>query len=115
MVRLPDYYADSPQAWFCSIDETFATSKVTKSLTKFDWALSKLPFSLIDSISLLCKRPATYADPYQELQDILLCSCGLSISQRTSKWLDHWGCGNNRPSVMWDHLTALQPATVKEI
>ncbi len=57
----------------------------------------------------------TYADPYQELQDILLCSCGLSISQRMSKWLDHWGCGNNRPSVMWGHLTSLQPATVKEI
>jgi hypothetical protein len=59
LVRLPDYYADSPQAWFCSIDATFAASRVTKSLTKFDWALSKLPFSLIDSISLLCKRPAT--------------------------------------------------------
>jgi hypothetical protein len=24
-------------------------------------------------------------------------------------------CGNTRPSVMWDHLTALQPATVKEV
>ena len=23
-------------------------------------------------------------------------------------------CGNTRPSVMWDNLTALQPATVKE-
>jgi hypothetical protein len=54
-------------------------------------------------------------DPYQELQDILLRSYGLSASQRTSKWPDHPGCGNNRPSVMWDRLTALQPATVKEI
>jgi hypothetical protein len=114
-VRLPDYYADSPQAWFCSIDATFAASSITKKLTKFNWALTKLPFSLIDSIGPLCKRPATYLDPYQELQGILLRSYGLSTSQRTGKWLDHPGCSNNRPSVMWDNLTALQPATVKEI
>ncbi len=84
-------------------------------LTKFNWALSKFPFSLIDSIGPLCKRPTAYRDPYQELQDILLRSYGLRASQRTGKWLDHPGCSNNRPSVMWDNLTALQPATVKEI
>jgi hypothetical protein len=32
-----------------------------------------------------------------------------------SKWLDHPGLGNNRPSVLWDQLNALQQATVKEI
>jgi hypothetical protein len=88
----------------------FATSKITASLTKFNWALSKLPFALIDSIGPLCKRPSSYHDPYQELH-----SYGLSTAQRTSKWLDYPGCGSNRPSVMWDNLTALQQATVKEI
>ncbi len=107
-VRLPDYYADSPQAWFCCIDAMFAASKITASLTKFNWALSKHPFSLIDSIGPLCKRPSTYRDPYQELQDILLHSYCLIATRRTGKWLDYLG-------VMWDNLTALQPATVKEI
>jgi hypothetical protein len=32
----------------------------------------------------------------------------------TSKWLDYPMCGNTSHSVMWDNLTALQPATVKE-
>jgi hypothetical protein len=72
MVSLPDYYADSPQAWFCCIDATFATSMVKRSLTKFNWVLSKLPFALIDSIGPLYKNPSAYADPYQELRDILL-------------------------------------------
>jgi hypothetical protein len=71
-VSLPDYYADSPQAWFCGINATFATSRVTRSLTKFNWALPKLPFALIDSIGPLYKNPSAYTDPYQELQDILL-------------------------------------------
>jgi hypothetical protein len=77
--------------------------------------LSKLPFTLIDSIGPLCRNPSAYADPYQELQDILLRSYGVSASQRTGKWLDHPGLGNNKPSVLWDQFNALQPATVKEI
>ncbi len=77
-VCLPDYYPKSPKAWFCSISETFAASRVTRSLTKFQWALSKLPFMLIDSIGQFCRNPSAYADPYQELQDILLLSYSLS-------------------------------------
>jgi hypothetical protein len=56
VVCLPDYYADSPQAWFCCIDAMFAASRITVSLTEFNWALSKLLFSLIDSIGPLCKH-----------------------------------------------------------
>ncbi len=54
-VRLPDFYADSPQpqAWFFSINAMFAASKITASLTKFNFALSKLLFSLIDTIGPL--------------------------------------------------------------
>ncbi len=93
----------------------FAATKITSSLTKFHWALAKLPFSLIATVCPLAKDPSSYHDPYQELQDILLRSYGLSVAQMTSKWLDYPLCGNTRPSVMWDNLTALQPATVKEV
>jgi hypothetical protein len=60
-------------------------------------------------------RHLQFADLYQELQDILLCSYGLSASQRMGKWLDHPGCTNNWPSAMWDNLTALQPTEVKVV
>jgi hypothetical protein len=32
----------------------------------------------------------------------------------TNKWLDYPMCGDTRPSVLWDNLTALQPATIKD-
>jgi hypothetical protein len=32
----------------------------------------------------------------------------------TNKWLDYPMCGDTRPSVLWDNLTALQPATMKD-
>ncbi len=83
-VRLPDFYFDLPQAWFYCIDAMFTAAKITSSLTKFHWVLSKLPFSLIDTIRPLAKHPSFYRDPYQELQDILLRSYGLSVPQMTS-------------------------------
>jgi hypothetical protein len=113
-IRLSDFYADSPQSWFNCLEATFATANITQSITKFHWALSKLPFSLIATVRRLSRDPTAVSDPYKELQEFLLRSYGLSTEQMTSKWLDYPMCGNTRPSVLWDNLTALQPATVKD-
>ena len=45
-VCLPDFHADSQQCWFDCLDFTFATANITQSITKFHWAVAKLPFSL---------------------------------------------------------------------
>ncbi len=114
-VRLPDFHANSPQCWFDCLDSTFATANITKSITKFHWAMSKLPFSLIPTVHPLSHDPTAVADSYKDLKELLLRSYGLSDEQRTSKWLDYPMCsGETRPSVLWVNLTALQPATIKE-
>ena len=92
----------------------FAAAKITQQLMKFHWALAKLLFSLIATVRPLSRDPTAFSDPYKELQELLLRSYGLSATRMTGKWLDYPMCGNTRPSVMWDNLTALQPATVKE-
>jgi len=77
--------------------------------------MSKLPFSLIPTVRPLSRDPTAVADPYKELKELLLRSYGLSDEQRTSKWLDYPMCsGDTRPFVLWDNLTTLQPATIKE-
>jgi hypothetical protein len=78
-------YADAPQACFRIINATFAVSRVRKPLTKFYWALSKLPATLVDTIGPLCDDPSTAEDPYAELQRIVLRPYGLSDRQRTVK------------------------------
>ena len=113
-VRLPDFYADSPQSQFDCINAMFAAAKITQRLTKFHWALAKLPFSLIATVRPLSRDPSAFSDPYKELQEILLRSYGLSAAQMTSRWLDYPMCGNTRPSVIWDNpLTVLQPSRDK--
>ena len=97
-IRLPEFYADSPQSWFDCLDSTFATANITQSITKFHWAMSKLPFSLIATVRLLARDPTAVGDPYKELKELLLRSYGLSDEQRTSKWLDYPMCsGETRP------------------
>ncbi len=90
-----------------------ANAKITQLITKFHWALAKLPFSLIATVRPLSRDPTAISDLYKELQELLLRSYGLSAKQMTSKWLDYPMCGDTRPSVLWDNLTALQLATVK--
>jgi hypothetical protein len=97
-VRLPNFFADLPQSWFDCIDAMFAAAKITQPLTKFHWALAKLPFSLIATVHPLSRNPSAFSDPYKELQDLLLRSYSLSAAQMTSRWLDYPMCGNTRPS-----------------
>jgi hypothetical protein len=114
-VRLPDFHADSPQCWFDNLDSQFATANITQSITKFHWAVAKLPFSLTPTIRPLTRDPTAVADPYKKLKELLLESYGMTDEQRTNKWMDYPMCGSEtRPSVLWDNLTALQPASLNE-
>ena len=113
-IRLPEFYADSPQSWFDCLDSTFATINITQFITKFHWALATLPFLLIATVRLLSRNPTAVSDPYKELQELLLRSYDLSAKQMTNKWLDYPMCGDTRPSVLWDNLTALQPESIKD-
>ena len=115
VIRLPDFHADLPQCWFDCLDSTFATANITQSITKFHWALAKLPFLLIATVRLLSRNPTAVSDPYKELQELLLRSYDLSAEQMTNKWLDYPMCGDTRPSVLWDKLTALQPESIKDV
>jgi hypothetical protein len=114
-VHLPDFHADSPQSWFTNLDSQFATANITQSLTKFHWAVAKLPFSLSPTIQPLADDPTAVADPYGMLKELLLESYGLTEEQKTSRWLDYPMCGSEtRPLVLWDNLTALRPKTLEE-
>ncbi len=101
--------------WFRSINSTFAVSHVTKPITKFHWALSKLPTTLVDTIGPLCDDPGSVEDLYKKLQRIVLHSYDLSEHQKIVKWLDHPGLGANKQSVIMDRLNTLQLSSIVEV
>ena len=67
-VRLPDFHADSPQCWFTNLDSQFATANITQSITKFHWAVAKLPFSLTPTIQPLGDDPTARRRPVRETE-----------------------------------------------
>jgi hypothetical protein len=94
-----------------SIQHSPHAANITQSITKFQRAMSKLPFSLIATVCPLAQNPNAFGNPYKELKELLLRSYGLSDEQMTNKWLNYPMCGDTRPFILWDNLTALQPAT----
>ncbi len=66
--------------------------------------MSKLPLLLRDTLGTLCDGPAVVANPYAELQNILMWSYSFSTAQKTALSL-----GSNRPPVLMDQLFALKP------
>ena len=115
VVRLCDFYADDPESWFCTIDSIFVTARVTRPVTKFHWAISKLQSHIMPSIAHLCREVNTLEDPYGDLRRLIVKAYGLSPLQRTEKLLDYPNLGTMKPSVLWDQLRALMPSTLEEI
>jgi hypothetical protein len=88
-----------------NIDSTFAANHVTCSITKFHWALSKLPESLMYTMDTI--GPLAITDSYGELQNIQLQSYSLSSAQKTARLLDHPGLGSkNSWSAVWGFCAA---------
>jgi hypothetical protein len=115
VVRLCNFYADDPQSWFFTINSIFETSRVTRSVTKFHWAIGKLPPSIAPSIAHLCRNVNQLADPYGELRTLIVSSYGLSHEQRIDRLIDFPSLGGQRPSVLWDQMNAIRPDSVDDI
>jgi hypothetical protein len=81
--------------------------RVTRSIAKFHWAVSKLPASRLATIGALRDNPAAFADPYAELQNILLRSA--AAQKATACWTTQALGSNNKPSVLMDRLIAIKP------
>jgi len=114
-VRLIDYHAEDPAAWFAYIESAFEVARIRSSKAKFNHALQKLPLSLFPTIRDIQANAATLADPYEDLKTRLTNSFGLSKAQRIDAFLDHPGLGDMKPSVLLDRIWALMPETKEEI
>jgi hypothetical protein len=73
-------------------------------IKKFHWVVSKMPASLMDTVSALCER-----------QNILLRSHGLIAAQKTAHQLNHPGLGSNKPSTLVDQLSTLKPDSLDDV
>jgi hypothetical protein len=113
-VKLPDFWLTDPEMWFTQAESVFRRAGIKSSLTKYDYAMQKLPCEVLQSVRELARRVRTGAvdDPYEELEEKLTASYQKSPWQCTFELLDMPDLGNRRPSVMMDNMLALLPEDV---
>ena len=110
-VRLPEFWVADPEFWFLQADAVFDTSAVTRSLTKYNHCLARMPAEVAATLRELARRVAAglVIDPYLELKNKLLGSYQKSPWQLAFELLDAPNLGDRRPSVLMDSMLALLP------
>jgi hypothetical protein len=114
-VKLPEFWMADPEMWFTQADSVFRRAGIKNSLTKYDYAMQKLPCEVLQSVRELARRIRTGAveDPYEQLEEKLTASYQKSPWQRTFELLDLPELGDRRPSVLMDQMLALLPDDVQ--
>ena len=110
-VRLPEFWLADPEFWFLQADAVFDTSSVTRSLTKYNHCLARMPAEVAATLRELARRVAAglVPDPYLEMKAKLMGSFQKSPWQLAFELLDAPDLGDRRPSVMMDSMLALLP------
>jgi hypothetical protein len=114
-VKLAKFYLSDPEIWFTQADSMFRRANIKCSLTKYDYAIQKLPYDVLVSVRELARRvrAGEVDDPYEQLEDKLTASFQKSPWQKTFKLLDILDLGDRRPSVLMDAMLALLPDNVQ--
>jgi hypothetical protein len=108
-VKLPDFWADTPDTWFIRAESILRTRKITGEKAKFDHVVGTLPSAVIRQVhDILTDPPA--ANPFTALKEALLKRLIQSEAERTRLALDEEVLGDRTPSQLLRHLESLLPA-----
>ena len=108
--KMPDFWTKDPEMWFTQAEMAFAVARITRSNTKYQHIVAKLPEDVMLSCrSLLGEIAPTDDDAYERLRDRLTSTFGKTTWQRGFALLDHPDLGDRRPSTMMNQMLALLP------
>jgi len=108
--KMPDFWTKDPDLWFTQAEMAFDVARITRSYTKYQHIVAKLPEDVMLSCrSLLGEIAPTDDDAYERLRDRLTSTFGKTTWQRGFALLDHPDLGDRRPSTMMNQMLALLP------
>lgn len=113
-VKLPEFWPSKPSLWFKQAEAAFRRANITRSFTKYDHVLIKLPREILDSVADIVEGVEdSTADPYEQLRDRLVKDYGPTQWQRCDSIIDHPGLGDSRPSHLMAQMLSLLPPEEK--
>ena len=115
--KMPEFWCADPDMWFTQAEAAFGLSRITRSYTKFQHIVTRLPEAVMMSCrTLLAEITPDTEDAYEQLKEQLTVNFGKTRWQRGFAILDHPDLGDRRPSAMMTEMLALLPPdTVPEL
>ena len=105
-LKLPNFWASQPRAWFIQSEAQFALRGITEDSTKYAYVVAALDQRTAERLLDILEDPPAKSK-YQKLKDRLLSTFSLTQRQRASRLLGMSGLGDRRPTEMMDEMLAL--------
>jgi hypothetical protein len=107
-LRLPEFWPDTPAAWFIYVESKFRLKNITAESVKFDLLVSSLPRESIRQVLDVVEAPHE-TTPYTSLKQRLLAAHELTDFQRIEKLFQMEPLGARKPSELLNHMLELCP------
>ncbi len=116
-IKLPLFWVNNPLRCFQQAEAQFRIKNITRSSTKFDHVLARIPSEATISLGAVIDRATAEVNPsetpYEDLKARLLKAYMPGPYKMLDTLLDHPALGDRAPSKMMDEMLALLPPGLK--
>ncbi len=112
-VRLPAFWAESPDTWFSVVEAQFEAEGLTNSRRKFFCVVATLPLSVARNARHIISNPPAIR-PYEKLRDFLTAAHTLTNYERVMQVQALGALGGRKPSELLNNMLELCPAGEEE-
>ncbi|KAH7944905.1 hypothetical protein HPB49_001686 [Dermacentor silvarum] len=104
-VKLPLFWADSPEAWFTRVEAQFFLARITQDRTHYDYVVAHLDARYANEVRDILANPPM-ANLYEHLNTELIRRLSLSEDQKVRQ-LQSTELAERKPSQLLHHMRAL--------
>lgn len=104
-VKLPPFWADSPEVWFAQVEAQFSLARITQDRTRYDYVVAHLDARYANEVRDILANPPT-DNLYEHLKTALIRRLSLSEEQKIRQ-LQSAELAERKPSQLLRHLRAL--------
>ncbi|XP_077548412.1 uncharacterized protein LOC144161657 [Haemaphysalis longicornis] len=104
-VKLPPFWADSPEVWFAQVEAQFSLARITQDRTCYDYVVAHLDARYANEVRDILANPPT-DNLYEHLKTALTRRLSISEEQKIRQ-LQSAELAERKPSQLLRHLRAL--------
>ncbi|KAJ8728555.1 hypothetical protein PYW07_006251 [Mythimna separata] len=112
-VRIPPFWPEKPNIWFCQVEGQFKMARITDDSTKFYYVLAQLDRQHSEEVEDIITSPPP-TDKYEKLKSELIKRLSVSREKKVKQLLQSEELGDRKPSQFLRHLQNLAGPTIPE-